>query len=376
MWFLAKEFLPEDLDALAWRTGALLRKRMFKSGEQLLRACLLYAESNSFRTSSALVRGSGLAKVSSEALFYRMGSSETFLQEVLAHLVDVAVGHRVGRRVLLVDATAVQGPASKGTDFRVHVAYDPYRAVPYSVIVDTSDIGEHLCLHGLCPGVLAIADRGYGTARNVDAALFCGADVLVRVQKGQMKLLHPDGGKANLADLEADVPLTGAVSFELDMPVPPESTGPGGWRTSQALRMHRVRLIGARAKGREVVWLLTNLGERALGAGAACELYRARWQVELYFKRLKSIGNIDDLLSRDGPTARATLIAKMILMVLTSLLQDREQAFSPYGYQVRERAKPVEGVRLHPEAASSVPSPTGAEPQTASGRRSEFQAAS
>lgn len=375
VWSLAREFLPEDLDGLALRTGALIRRRTFKTGEQLLRACLLYAESNSFRTSSALVRGSGLAEVTSEALFYRLGSSELFLQEILAHLVDKAVGRPVGRRVLLVDATAVHGPASKGTDLRVHVAYEPSRSVPYSVVVDTSYLGEHLSWHGLGPGILAIADRGYGTARNVDAALFCGADILVRIQKAQMRLLWPDGCRVGPAELEDQVPPTGAVSFDLDMPVPPESAEPG-WRTSEALRIHRVRLIGARSKRGKIVWLLTNLDAQALGAEAACELYRARWQVELYFKRLKSLGNIDDLPSRDGPTARASLMAKMILMVLASLLQDREQAFSPYGYPVRERAESLEGVRLHPQASTGVPSTATTRSQTPTRERSELKAAS
>jgi hypothetical protein len=348
------EFLPEDLDALAVETGALLRRRAFKTGEQLLRACLLYAESNSFRTSSALARGSGLAHVSSEALFYRLGSCERFLERVLGHLVSFAVTGPSASRLLIVDATSISGHGSKGTDFRVHVAYEPVRAIPCSVIVEDASVGEHLALHGLGPGTLALGDRGYGTPRNVDSALSSGADLLVRVHQGQMRLFDASGTKIDWVGLGSQVPETGAVSFAMRMPVPPEGAGTN-WSLLQSPRTHEVRLIGARSKTGDVVWLLTNLPETSLPAVKACELYRTRWQVELYFKRLKSLGGIAQQISRDGPTSRASLLAKMILMVLASLIQDKEQAFSPYGYPIRERAKPVERIRVRTKTPARVP---------------------
>jgi hypothetical protein len=353
VWDQAREFLPDELDALALETGALVRRRVFKTGEQLLRACLLYADSNSFRTSSALVRGSGLANVSSEALFYRLGVCEQFLEKVLGHLVNLAVRGPVASRVLLVDATSISGHGSKGTDFRVHVAYEPVRAVPCSVLVEDASIGEQLSLHGLQPGSLAVADRGYGTPRNIDSALTSGVDVLVRVHRGQMRFLNGSDNKVDWSLLESQVPETGTVGFSMTMPVPPPEAR-NNWNLAKAMRTHEVRLIGARSKRGEVIWLLTNLPDTSLSAQTACELYRIRWQVELYFKRLKSLGGVGDQLSRDGPTSRSSLLAKMIIMVLASLIQDKEQAFSPYGYPIRERAQPLERVRLHPEAPTGV----------------------
>ena len=72
---------------------------------------------------------------------------------------------------------------------------------------------------------------------------------------------------------------------------------------------------------------------------------------ELYFKRLKSLGDLDILNSRDGPTARAGILAKLILLVLTNLLCDQEQAFSPFGYRILQvRPQPMERIRMHPSA--------------------------
>jgi hypothetical protein len=141
------------------------------------------------------------------------------------------------------------------------------------------------------------------------------------------------------------------------MPVPPDKTAHGNpWKTKDAIAWHDVRLIGARNLNGEVVWLMTNLAQDRLSDESACSLYRTRWQIELYFKRLKSLGDLGRLPSRDGPTAQAHLLAKLILLVLTSFLCDKE-AFPPYGYAVRaakdaERPKPVARVRLHATQAS------------------------
>jgi hypothetical protein len=350
LWDRSMMFLPDNLDAIAVSSGALVRPRRVAEASQMLRAFLLYAGSGSLRSAAALARGSGLLDITAEGLFYRLKQSEAFLEHVLAHLVSGVASAPVGYRLLIVDATVVSGPASKGTDFRIHVAYDPVRGVPCSVQAAWPQVGESLALHGLGAGDFVVADRGYGTARNVDCALQAGADLLVRIHRAQLRLCCEDGTKVNWSELERIVPKHGATSIDLLMPVPPDSKTQ--WDIKSAKTMHKVRLIGAHNGKGEVVWLLTNVNSSRLDDAKACELYRVRWQVELYFKRLKSIGGLDEQPSRDGPTARAGLLAKLILLVLTSLIQDQEQAFSPYGYPVRQAPKPMERIPMRLQATA------------------------
>lgn len=348
MWARAEMFLPEDLGRIAQDSGAIHRPRRVTDAAQLLRAFLVYSSVGSFRTAAALVSQSLLLEITAEGLHYRLKHAEGFLERILAHLVTERVKVPVGYRLLVVDATTVCGPGSKGTDWRIHVSYDPLRGLPCSVSVSDSSVGEHLCLHDLPHGSLVLADRGYGTATNVDEALRAGASLLIRVQKGLIRLWD-ESGRVNWDLLESQVPSHGATSLSFQMPVPPADRGKKRWSDKDAVRCHRVRLIGARNSIGEVVWLLTNLDESRLPSSEACQLYRARWQVELYFKRLKSLGDLDVLNSREGPTARASLLAKMILLVLTSLLRDEDQAFSPYGYPMRQtRTEPVAGVQVRP----------------------------
>jgi hypothetical protein len=353
LWDVACSFLPDNLDELARTTGAISRPRRVESSTQLLRAFLTYASTGSFRTSAALVKSCGLLDITPEGLFYRLSKAESFLTQVLMHLTRGFVSP-VGYRLLIVDATSVCGPGATQTDWRVHVGYDPHRGVPASVHVTDGSVGEKVAHHGLGQGCLAVGDRCYGTARNVHHVLEAQADFLVRLTNKQMRLLDANRVRADWDALAAQVPTTGAISFDLELPVPPPGSGPGAaWHERDAIALHPVRLIAARSKKGEVVWLLTNLNAERLSNVKATELYRVRWQVELYFKRLKSIGNLDCLGSRDGPTAKPALLAKLILMVLANLLSEREQAFSPYGYPMPEtRAQPMEGIRLHPKKAS------------------------
>jgi hypothetical protein len=238
------------------------------------------------------------------------------------------------RRLLVVDATVLTGPGSKGVDFRAHVLYDPYRAIPCGVDVTTAKGGETFARHNLRPGDLVIGDRGYGHFRGFIAALRMKADVLVRVEPGQMKLTTLTGERTHLKELAQEVPVTGSESFDLVWHGPERDC-------------RKVRIIGTRTQKGEVCWLATNLNSKELPSARAAELYGIRWQIELLFKRLKSLLDLDELRSREGPTAKAFIYAKLITAFLALRFSDNAEAFSPYGYDVTnvpQEQEPLERV--------------------------------
>ena len=61
------------------------------------------------------------------------------------------------------------------------------------------------------------------------------------------------------------------------------------------------------------------------------ELYRVRGQVELNFKRWKSIFDLDRLRADDPDLARAYIYAKLIAACLSDTLARSARAFSPRG---------------------------------------------
>jgi hypothetical protein len=74
-----------------------------------------------------------------------------------------------------------------------------------------------------------------------------------------------------------------------------------------------------------------------------CGLYRVRWQIELLFKRLKSLLHVDALPSREGPTAKSWLLARLIAAALAQRLVQPSGPLSPWGYELRQTDQPRGG---------------------------------
>ena len=70
----------------------------------------------------------------------------------------------------------------------------------------------------------------------------------------------------------------------------------------------------------------------ALSAAEVLDLYRARWQIELVFKRLKSLAGLGHLKKHDPQAARAWLQGKLLVALLIDALRVAGEAFSPWGY--------------------------------------------
>jgi hypothetical protein len=70
--------------------------------------------------------------------------------------------------------------------------------------------------------------------------------------------------------------------------------------------------------------------------------YRLRWQIELAFKRLKSLAQLGHLPKYDEESSRAWLYGKLFVALLTEKLTRIGRDFSPWGYFLEElRAEPL-----------------------------------
>ena len=88
-----------------------------------------------------------------------------------------------------------------------------------------------------------------------------------------------------------------------------------------------------------MIWILTTFDASQLPAIAVMGLYRLRWQIELLFKRLKSLLHLDTLPSREGPTAKSWMLARLIAAGLAQRLVQPSGPLSPWGYELRFRPR-------------------------------------
>ncbi len=70
------------------------------------------------------------------------------------------------------------------------------------------------------------------------------------------------------------------------------------------------------------------------------ECYRLRWQVELTFKRLKSIAQLGHVPKHDDQSSRAWLYGKLFVALLSQKLARVGSTISPWGYLLAEATHP------------------------------------
>ena len=62
------------------------------------------------------------------------------------------------------------------------------------------------------------------------------------------------------------------------------------------------------------------------------EWYRVRWQIELAFKRLKTLAQLGHLPKYDDRSSRAWLYGKLLVALLAHKLMQVGRDISPWGY--------------------------------------------
>lgn len=85
--------------------------------------------------------------------------------------------------------------------------------------------------------------------------------------------------------------------------------------------------------------LLTTLPLELASDEVVLELYRIRWQIELFFKRCKSLLHLDQLRAVDSQLVQTYCLAKLVEVAMIQLLTQEGESFSPWGVpRCRQRA--------------------------------------
>lgn len=331
-----------DLEATAREFGALRRARKLRRAEDLLHLALLHGPARlSLKASALAACEAGVAEqLSDKAVqgrLQRMGDwLEHILERLTAGLAPAAAG-----RLSVVDATVVSAPGPKGAQWRVHARYDPALGRFTDLRLTPARTAEAVALTRIGADRTMVLDRGYGRVRNVADVLAAGSDMITRIGWRAMALFDASGQRIELLPLlpaglqacEHEVHLA-----RIDRPMrlvlqrlPPERAAAQRKRTLRRAGKRGQVLDPRTLAASEYLILLTSLSPAQASADQVITMYRGRWQVELGFKRLKSLGGLDRLAASDPRSARSWLLAHLIAAVLTEDLASRIAGFSPCG---------------------------------------------
>ena len=123
-------------------------------------------------------------------------------------------------------------------------------------------------------------------------------------------------------------------------------------KSKKAAEKGKQRLLReARKKGHQVspqtleaaeyVFVFTTLPRTVLGSAQVLAAYRGRWQIELAFKRLKSLLALGHLRKKDPEGARAWIHGKLVVAFLIDALILAGERFFPWGYPLSPALGPA-----------------------------------
>ena len=330
-----------DLEASARQHKALLRRRGVRSAEALVHLALLYGPGGmSLREVASFATSAGIANLCDVSLLDRLRNAGDFLAEVLSHLLAERRGEPPINGDLqfnLVDGSTVSVAGSTGSDWRLHARYHPARGCFTDLVVTEATTAEALCCVAVRPGDVLVQDRGYARQRNFAHAKAQGADFITRIGWRSVNLYDRAGQRF---DLLAALPQSGPPVTEHPVRIGAGSSAvtarliiarkpPAATRQEHKRLRRKASRKGQRTDPRTLhtagfMMLLTSLPPASATAEEVVRLYRMRWQVELAFKRLKSLGGFAALQASDPRLARSWLLAHLIAAVLieTSLGED------------------------------------------------------
>ncbi|NIM17182.1 MAG: IS4 family transposase [Candidatus Aminicenantes bacterium] len=355
-WCVIESFLPNNWEKKAYELGAIVRERKITTPHQLLRLLFIHlATGKSLRTSAAYARETNLCHINDTSLLRRLRSASEWLRWMAfelfklfpqCHLPEQFTGKY---RIRVVDGTVISEPGSSGTDWRIHYSITLKTLRCDHFLITGPEIGESLQKYPVLPNDFFIGDRNYCQRKGIVHVLQNKGQVLVRFHSNNVPLLKRNGKPfpvlKHLRECHGDKIGDWDVWFR--HPEDNQQLIKGRLcairKSETAIELAKQKLIkNAKKKGyklrpktlvhAEYVTIFTTVNRHNFKADELLSLYRDRWQIELVFKRLKSILKISQLPKEEGESCIAWLHGKMLVALLAERLYQEAEFFSPWGY--------------------------------------------
>ena len=344
------EIMPKGWKEAAKKEKALIRGRNIKTPEELLRLIILYQTSGeSYGLTSALTQISenqkGLNKTAVQKrivnsaswlkwLCENLSRQEGFIVEPPKWLSDYNVN--------LIDASDYSCIVSRGADFRLHYMMNLFTMNTTEMYFTNASEGETLTRYNnIKEKDLIVADRGYCSITEILHVMEHKADYLLRMRSNSFYVYTEDGTKYDLTEeLKKDYTPGRTIDLHLYIkrgkeyiPVRICAIAKSDEDIEKSQRQMKKSNHGRRPLSElQTVWshfvvVVTSLPDK-ISPEQILAIYRMRWQIEILFKRFKSIFKGREFTARKEESVKAWFYGKLLIAIICETLAKKGR-FSP-----------------------------------------------
>ena len=345
--------MPEGYEEACFSTKAIVRKRDIKDPNDLMMLALFH-----LLTGCSLIEVSEISKlaklgdISDVAFMKRFSNCNewfkwilTAIQSSTSGVIQYTIPDCLAKyRILAVDASDVVEKGASGRIFRLHFALDIGKMHAAIYKITSNSVGEHLRNFDLSQDDLVIADRIYSSITGIEYCLSRKCQYIARMRANSFKPYDSNGKQLDLLSI-----MDGKDDGEVFAFMRKERGENAGQllpvricfkrKDKDALDSTRKKMKRKESKKQttispsaykfnEYIVMATSL-DSSISHKEVIELYRFRWQVELYFKRLKSILGYGELPKKSDKSIFSWLNGKlMIALLIESIIGNAD--FSPF----------------------------------------------
>lgn len=338
-WQEVIDLLPPDASQQAFTHQAFLRARGLRCPMDLLRGIFASVFCfDSFGEVGSWAASTGLSSNGARSWAQRTRQSSGWLLWMVQTLLaptpqtePLTVPEGFGGHIHLVDATHLRTWNRSGESRRLHCSYDLLDQRLDQILLSDHHVGEGLKhFHGQ-PGDIFVGDSAYCRRQAIIDQLESGVDVVTRLHWSSTPLMQSDATtpfdlSGWLRDREATGEGEAAVLIQVRKQQKPMRLLAVRLSAAAAQRSQRKRKAKARKNGcanqpmtiQLGDWLvvLTSLSKEQWPFALVLSLYRARWQIELLFKRIKQLVRLHRLRSENLKSNQAVLATMLLGWIL------------------------------------------------------------
>jgi hypothetical protein len=354
-WDTVLSFLPENWQDKFKELGVLKFGRKFSGNDKesrLLRVLFMHlADGMSLRVTATQARLTNLADISDVGILARLRKSASWFEWCTQKMLLANTAHPAnmpisGMRFRAVDASMVKEPGPTGSQFRLHYAMNLCSLAPEEIKITDQKQGESFRNFSVSKNDLMFGDRAYANAPGIAYVTNCGGHALCRFSPSNLplysaedhtkrflvmprlrRLSYGECGDWSVFIRFNDQLIKARVCAMKKSPEAAEK------ERSEILREASKRQRKTSETTLELagyMLIITTLADEKYSAEFVVKCYHLRWQIELLFKRLKSILEVGCLPKYDDECARAYLAGKIMISVLIETIIRRADDFFPY----------------------------------------------